>query len=81
MPSSLSLKSASYIISVIGFLVGIFWLTYLSQIGILSFIDTFGSFFGPFFGVIVADFYSIRKGNLINKVIKNDNNSSQDQQR
>ncbi len=69
MPSSLSLKSASYIISVIGFLVGIFWLTYLSQIGILSFIDTFGSFFGPFFGVIVADFYSIRKGNLINKDI------------
>ena len=69
MPSSLSLKSASYIISVIGFLVGIFWLTYLSQIGILSFIDTFGSFFGPFFGVIVADYYSIRKGNLINKDI------------
>ena len=69
MPSSLSLKSASYIISIIGFLVGIFWLTYLSQIGILSFIDTFGSFFGPFFGVIIADFYSIRKGNLINKDI------------
>jgi len=45
------------------------WLTYLSQIGILSFIDTFGSFFGPFFGVIIIDFYSIRKGNLINKDI------------
>ena len=69
MPSSLSFKSASYVISTIGFLVGIFWLTYLSQIGILSFIDTFGSFFGPFFGVIIADFYSIRKGNLINKDI------------
>ena len=69
MPSSLSFKSASYVISIIGFLVGIFWLTYLSQIGILSFIDTFGSFFGPFFGVIIADFYSIRKGNLINKDI------------
>ena len=69
MPSSLSFKSASYVISIIGFLVGIFWLTFLSQIGILSFIDTFGSFFGPFFGVIIADFYSIRKGNLINKDI------------
>ena len=44
MPSKLSLKSASYIISIIGFIIGAFWLTLLSQIGILSFIDTFGSF-------------------------------------
>ncbi len=69
MPSSLTLKSSSYVISIFGFIIGVFWLTYLSQIGILSIIDTLGSFFGPFFGVIIADFYSIRKGNLINKDI------------
>jgi NCS1 family nucleobase:cation symporter-1 len=49
--------------------VGVFWLTYLSQIGILSFIDTFGAFFGPLFGVMIFDFYFIKKGNLINKDI------------
>ncbi len=69
MPSSLSLKSASLVISIFGFIVGIFWLTYLSQIGILSFIDTFGAFFGPLFGVMIFDFYFIKKGNLINKDI------------
>ncbi len=68
-PGSLSLKSSSLIISILGFLVGIFWLTYLSQIGILSFIDTFGSFFGPLAGVMITDYYFIRKGNLINKDI------------
>jgi NCS1 family nucleobase:cation symporter-1 len=68
-PSSLSLKSASYIISILGFSIGIFWLTYLSQVGILSFIDTFGAFFGPLFGVMISDFYLIQKGNLNNKDI------------
>ena len=63
-PSTLTLKSASYIISIIGFLIGVFWLTVLSQIGILSFIDTFGSFFGPIFGLIIVDYYLIKKSNL-----------------
>ena len=39
----------------------------MSQIGILSFIDTFGAFFGPLFGLIVADYYLIQKENLSNK--------------
>ena len=67
MPTSLTLKSASYIISIIGFVIGIFWLTFLSQIGILSLIDTFGSFFGPIFGVIIIDYYLIKESNLSNK--------------
>ena len=69
IPSSLNLKSSSLIIAILGFFVAIFWLTYLSQIGILSFIDTLGAFFGPIFGVMVSDFYLIKKGNLVNKDI------------
>ena len=69
MPSTLSLKSSSFIISILGFIIGIFWLTFLSQVGVLSFIDTFGAFFGPFFGIMIFDFYFIKKGNLINKDI------------
>jgi|TARA_B100000787_G_C16185785_1_gene294565 NCS1 family nucleobase:cation symporter-1 len=69
LPNKLTQKSSSYIISIIGFLIGIFWLTLLSQIGILSFIDTFGSFFGPIFGVIIVDYYLIKQGSLSNKDI------------
>ncbi len=67
LPSKLSLKSASYLISFFGLLIAVFWLTILSQIGILSFIDTFGAFFGPLFGVMVADYYLIQKENLSNQ--------------
>ena len=69
VPSKLSLKSSSIIISILGFLIGIFWLTFLSQIGILSFVDTFGAFFGPIFGIMISDYYFIKNSNLINKDI------------
>ena len=69
IPSSLSLKSSSFIIAVLGLIIGIFWLSFLSQIGILSFIDTFAAFFGPLFGIMISDFYFVKKGKLINKDI------------
>ena len=69
LPFSLSIKSAGFIISILGFIIGIFWLTYLSQVGALSFIDTFGCFLGPLFGVMISDFYYIRKENLNHKDI------------
>jgi len=69
LPSSFTLKSSSFIISFFGLLIGVLWLVYLSQVGILSFIDTFGAFFGPLFGIMVSDFYFIKRGNLINKDI------------
>ncbi len=75
IPSSLSLKSSSIIIVIVGFLVGVFWLTYLSQIGILSFIDTFSAFFGPLFGIMISDFYLIKRESLINKDIYSLENS------
>ena len=77
IPSTLTLRSASYIISFFGLLIAVFWLTILSQIGILSFIDTFGAFFGPLFGVIAADYYLIKKEDLSNKDLYSiDKNSS-----
>ena len=76
-PTKLTLRTASYIISFLGLLISVFWLTILSQIGILSFIDTFGAFFGPLFGLIVADYYLIQKENLSNKdLYSNDKESS-----
>ena len=76
IPSKLNLKNASYIISFFGFLIGIFWLPLLSQIGILSFVDTFGSFFGPLFGLIIVDYYLIKRGNISNNDIYSDEANS-----
>ena len=69
LPNKLDLQSASYIIALISSFVGIFWLTLLSQIGILSFVDTLGGFFGPIFGLMVTDYYLIKKQHIDNKDI------------
>jgi NCS1 family nucleobase:cation symporter-1 len=69
LPSRLNLKNTALIIIFFGFLIGIFWLPLLSQIGFLSFVDTLGSFFGPLFGVIVIDYYFIKKRKIHNKDI------------
>ena len=69
LPSTLTVKSSSVLIGILGFIISIFWLAFLSQIGILSIIDTLGAFFGPLFGIMIVDFYFIKKGSLINKDI------------
>ena len=63
-PNSLSLKKVSYVIAFSGFVVGILWPTLLSQVGALSFIDTFSSFFGPISGVMVVNYFIINNSNL-----------------
>jgi len=69
MPTKLNLKSSAAIIAVLGFVIGIFWLPFLSQIGILAFVDSFSAFFGPLFGIMVIDYYLVKKNNLNNKDI------------
>ena len=69
LPKNLNLKSSGFLIIFFGLLISIFWLPVLSQIGILSFIDTIGSFFGPLFGLIICDYYLIKKGEIVNKDI------------
>jgi len=73
IPSKLSLKSSGIIIIIFSFFTGAFWLSLLSQIGILSLVDTLGSFFGPIFGLIIADYFIINKSKLSSKDLFNSN--------
>ena len=63
-PDKLTLKSSGFIIIFLGSLFAIFWDSILSQIGIISFIDTIGAFFGPIAGIVVTDYYFIKNQNL-----------------
>ena len=56
----------------LGLIFGGLWLPILSQSGVLSIIDTIGSFFGPIAGVIIADYYLIKNKEYISKDIFSD---------
>ena len=76
-PSKLNLKKVSYTIGLFGLVIGVLWPTLLSQIGILSFVDTFGSFFGPISGVMIVNYYFINHSTIkINHIHKFSKGSS-----
>ena len=75
-PKILNSNSSGILIGLISLLVGGFWLSILSQVGVLSIIDTIATFFGPIFGIVIADYYFIKKKVLVNKDIFSSNKDS-----
>ena len=73
LPDKLTPTSSGVIIGILSVLIGSTWMSLLSQIGILSIVDTIGSFFGPIFGIVIADYYLIKKQKIINKDIFSSN--------
>ncbi len=67
LPKNLDIKSSALVITFAGLIIGALWTPLLSQIGILSIIDTIGSFFGPIFGIVISDYYLINKSKINNK--------------
>ena len=61
LPDKLTPNSSGIIIGVLAFFIGAMWVAILSQIGVLSIVDTIGSFFGPIFGIIITDYYLVNK--------------------
>ena len=77
LPKYLNLNTSGLIMIFIGIVIATFWLPVLSQVGILSIIDTIGAFFGPIAGLIIADYYFIKKGKIINKYFFSYNKNSE----
>ena len=72
-PEKSSLRSSGIIIIFLGLIFAVFWDPILSKIGILSFVDTLGSFFGPIAGIMIVDYYVIKNKKVINKDIFSSN--------
>ena len=72
-PNTSSLRSSGIIIIFLGLIFAVFWDSVLSKIGILSFVDTLGSFFGPIAGIMIVDYYLIKNKKVINKDIFSSN--------
>ncbi|MBP5978755.1 MAG: NCS1 family nucleobase:cation symporter-1 [Halomonas sp.] len=63
-PSKISFKMGGLITAVIAFFVGAFWISFISQIGIPGFVNALGAIVAPFYGIIVVDYYLIKRQHL-----------------
>ncbi|MCV0397705.1 MAG: NCS1 family nucleobase:cation symporter-1 [Rhizobiaceae bacterium] len=63
-PSKISAKTGGVITAVVAFFIGALWVSFISQIGITGFVDTLGAVLAPLYGILVADYYLVRKQRL-----------------
>ncbi|CUK18123.1 Allantoin transport protein [Ruegeria denitrificans] len=64
MPSRINFRVAGIITSAYALVIGGLWVSTISQIGILGFVNTLGAVLAPVYGIIIADYYLVKSGKL-----------------
>src|SRR5690606_8815029 len=64
-PSRITAKRGGIITAVIAFFIGGLWLPLISAIGITGFVDTLGALLAPLYGIMIIDFYILRKQRVV----------------
>ncbi|MDA2814112.1 NCS1 family nucleobase:cation symporter-1 [Nocardiopsis sp. RSe5-2] len=63
-PRKINAFTGGLITAAVGFVIGGLWVAFIEGIGIAAFVDTLGAVLAPLFGIIVADYYLIRRQRL-----------------
>jgi len=63
-PKSMTFKKAGFITSGFALIIGGLWTSFISQVGIGAFVNTLGATLAPLYGIMIADYYFIRKQKL-----------------
>lgn len=64
VPSKINFRIGGLITSVVAFFVGALWVSVISQIGIAGFVNTLGAILAPVYGIMITDYYLIKKQNV-----------------
>ncbi len=67
LPNSLNIKKTGILIIFFGLIIGMLWLPIFSQNKVMLIVNTIASFFGPIFGIIICDYYFIKRQNINHK--------------
>jgi len=63
-PGRINFRLAGYVTAAIGFVVGALWVSVIGNAGLPAFVDTLGAVLAPLYGIMIADYYLIRKQRL-----------------
>ncbi|WP_207950637.1 NCS1 family nucleobase:cation symporter-1 [Marinobacter sp. JSM 1782161] len=63
-PARLDFKRAGWITSLFALVIGGFWVSFISRIGISGFVNTLGATLAPLYGIMVMDYFIVKKQRL-----------------
>ncbi|WP_432473971.1 NCS1 family nucleobase:cation symporter-1 [Amphritea sp. HPY] len=63
-PSKINFRMGGLITAVLSFFIGALWVSVISKMGIASFVNTLGAVLAPIYGIMVVDYYLVRKQKL-----------------
>lgn len=64
MPARINFKVGGVITAIIAFFIGGLWVSVISDMGVAKFVDTLGAVLAPLYGIMIIDYYLIRKQRL-----------------
>jgi len=64
MPSKIDFKIGGLITSGFALIIGGLWVSTISQLGIFGFVNTLGAVLAPIYGIMMVDYYMLKKGKL-----------------
>lgn len=63
-PSKISFRVGGLITAAVGFIIAVLWVAVIAPMGFDKFVDTLGAILAPLYGLLVCDYYILRKGRL-----------------
>jgi len=63
-PSKINFRIGGLITAIAAFFIGGLWVSLISQMGITGFVNTLGAILAPVYGIMVLDYYLIKRGKL-----------------
>ena len=64
MPDKINFKTGGLITAGFGFIIGGMWVAVITQMGLFPFVNTLGAILAPVFGIMIVDYYIIKKEKL-----------------
>ena len=64
IPSKINFRTGGLITAACGFVIGGMWVAVITQMGMFPFVNTLGAILAPVFGIMIVDYYIIKKEKL-----------------
>ena len=72
IPSKINFRTGGLITAAFGFVIGALWVSVITKMGMFPFVNTLGAILAPVFGIMITDYYIVKKQKLDVKALFKD---------